>query len=286
MTNVNEKNSLLIINNQNQVKETEIARENQLLPVLREIQGVSDDLQRLHKDVDKNFELQQKKLNSIEKNTQPKVKLKKIKPNRQRLRQGIGLKEYKILMEGAGSNIIREKNLRRIQLRLIYTILFYLGLRLNEARLLNYLDFQQMIEQGNLNVLQHKTGVSSIRTLPPSGQEALRKLQNEVHTFFITFNCHALGTSKFLKNNPTIFSETNFLRFVNQDIFASLDDEDLRSHSFRIGWICRLLKHESIHKVQKMIGHASIVSTSKYFRWEIDVEKTKQQLEKAFQNDD
>jgi integrase len=68
------------------------------------------------------------------------------------LQDPINAKIFKILLFNAGSNALYQKKIRKSQLRITYTLLYHLGLRLNEIRTLEIQDILQGIERQELKL--------------------------------------------------------------------------------------------------------------------------------------
>ena len=54
------------------------------------------------------------------------------------------------------------------------------------------------------------------------------------------------------------------------------------THSFRVGFITRLLRDSNVQDVAEIIGHKNIMSTMAYNRYEIDREKKEKLIIQSF----
>jgi integrase/transposase InsO family protein len=204
------------------------------------------------------------------------VRALKKKPNNSRinkvqLRDPIYKDHYELFMIGAGSSQKRLRTLRTYQLRLIYTLLYHLGLRLNEIRLLTKKDLLYGMETGKFNIVHSKTKSVKIHALPPVGVDRLNELRPEIDIMFDIYEIQAVGGSK--KYSDAVFQEAHFIRFINEDLKSSCKKFNitakLSSHSFRVGYITKLLKTMSVQKVAEIVGHADVESTMAYQRYAI-----------------
>jgi site-specific recombinase XerC len=59
----------------------------------------------------------------------------------------------------------------------------------------------------------------------------------------------------------------------------------MRSHSFRISYVTRILRHSSIDRAQKFVGHKDVRSTQSYSRYEVGDAESLAVLNAAFDSD-
>lgn len=215
-------------------------------------------------------------------NLQPKPK--PVRPKKIQLRDAIQEEHYLLFMKEAGQTINRQKKLRIIQLKLIYTVLYFLGLRVNETKFLQKDDFFRAIQTGEFNIVHTKTNECQIYILPDKGKEILFSMREDICFFFDSFNCQFLGTSKPSSNK--IFNSDNYIRFINDDMESTCQKHSIlakfSSHSFRVGYITKLLKTISVQKVAEIIGHKDIDSTLDYERYQIQKEEIRFLLKDYF----
>ena len=89
----------------------------------------------------------------------------KKKFNTQKLRDPIDNTLFPIFLCTAGCSVNYKKELRRSQLRICYTILFHVGLRLNEIRNLKLEDILDAIQISQFNLIHFKTNQAHIHVL-------------------------------------------------------------------------------------------------------------------------
>jgi len=209
----------------------------------------------------------------------------------------------------------------RARLRLIYTILFFTGLRINEVALLSGQEILQFIQDRKLEIKMSKVNRSLIKTLPKAGQLKLKSLMKEFDIVFKEYGMRTLADTpgtlelenlksnnlnslavvnnrldqnfsqhkrKIVKKRNTLQMSkmTSLFRILNEDMqntavkynFSGIDILNSKtfqlysSHSFRIGFITRLLdKNYPIEKAASLAGHVSLDTTREYYRFRPDV---------------
>jgi integrase len=207
-----------------------------------------------------------------------------------KLRDPITKEIYNLLFLHAGAACVHHRELQVIKLKLVYTILYYTGLRVNEISSLTEADFLGIMETGKLSVFHSKTNTKLTRVIMNEGRDKICKLKNEIIEFFKTEKY--LLSSNRKKNNPVNkeltgkYCERKVIEFVNKDIKTITKAFDYKgqysTHSFRANFITVLLKTHPIHKVAQIIGHKSISSTMAYNRYELDAQTTERMLSEAF----
>ena len=213
-----------------------------------------------------------------------KNKRNQKKANKIQLRDPIYQDHYGFFMVGAGQGLRKLKNIRSAQIRIIYTILYYLGLRLNETKLLTKNDLLLAIQTGELNIIHTKTNTCQKHVLPIVGKQKLNQLRPEIDLIFDKYGFEYLGNSKCFSNH--VFNEVNFIRFINEDMIFTCKKygilANFTSHSFRVGYITKLLRTLSVQKVAAIIGHKDIESTMSYQRYVINKEEIQDALKDSF----
>ena len=176
----------------------------------------------------------------------------------------------------------RQKELRTAQLRITYTILYHLGLRINEIRHLNQKDIETAISASQFNLVHHKTKKAHIHVLSKQGVKDLQKLETELKIVFETYQFNYL----FGKDKPIVGK--NLIRLVNKDLKETCKGFNIpfnvKSHSFRINMITNLLKVTSVQHTADIIGHEDIRSTMKYNRYAMSKSEIQNLLDQINQN--
>jgi hypothetical protein len=205
------------------------------------------------------------------------------------LRDPIYGNHYDLFMIGAGQSIQKKlKVVRTAQLRIIYTVLYFSGLRINEVKNLTKEDFILATQNAEFNIIHTKTNTCQKHVLPIVGKDAIQKLLPEIKLLFDQYGFQFLGNSKVFSDET--FNTDNFIRFVNNDMsftcrkFGVL--ENFKSHSFRVGYITKLLRTLPVQKVAAIIGHKDTESTMAYQRYIINKEEIQNLLKDSFQRYD
>ena len=222
------------------------------------IEPVNGNVNELREQISEEMEALNKKINML---------LPKAKKERQveLLRDPIDSNLLAIFLTNAGSYCQRKKDLVRAQLRIIYTILYHSGLRINEIRHLNQKDLETAIEACQLNLVHHKTKDAHIHILSKKAIEDLQDLKLEFLIVFEKYQYQYL----FGKNKP--MTGKNLIKMVNKDLKVTCIKFNIpfniKSHSFRINMITNLLKVTSVQNTANIIGHSDIRSTMSYNRY-------------------
>jgi integrase/transposase InsO family protein len=193
--------------------------------------------------------------------------LPKVKKDRQveLLRDPIDINLFPIFLVNAGNSSQRRQDLRKAQLRITYTILYYCGLRINEIRHLNKKDLETAIAAAQFNLVHHKTKQAHIHVLSKKAVQDLQALKLEYLIVFEKYQYKYL----FGKHKP--ITDKNLIKMVNKDLLDTCKKFNIpfnvKSHSFRINMITNLLKVTSVQNTADIIGHSDIRSTMIYNRY-------------------
>jgi integrase len=199
------------------------------------------------------------------------------------LREPIYEDDYFIFMRYAGlSRKKRQADLVRSQLRIVYTICFNIGCRVNELRFLTLEQINILTQTGKITLIHYKTKTTQVHVISKTGQTQLQQLGEELYIVFEKYNYKYL----FGKNEP--IHPKSIIRLVNKDLLATSttlnNPLNVKSHSFRVGLITALLKKTSLIKTAQIVGHKSVLSTEKYNRYTPEFEEIQQLLKDALQN--
>ena len=170
--------------------------------------------------------------------------------------------EIKLLLKAISHPVVKDI--------VIFTL--FTGCRLSEVLNLQWkeIDFEKMIITIN-NKKDFTTKTNDIRYIPMSKQ-----LMKFLKTFFDNLcekrNINILDRYVFPKGNTGYHYHKNFIsRSFKRAVRRAGLSEDLHFHSLRHTTITNLIKvNESIHKVQKFIGHKNINTTLSYTHLIID----------------
>lgn len=236
-------------------------------------ESINENVDELRENFLEEMELLNKKIDLLLPKTK---KQREIQP----LRDPVDMNLFPIFFTNAGNGFTYQKDLKRAQLRITYTILYHCGLRINEIRHLTQQEILTAIDAAQFNLVHHKTKKAHIHVLSKKAIQDLKDLNVE---FDIVFEKHQY---KFLygKNKP--ITKNALIRMVNQDLEKICENINIpfniKSHSFRINMITNLLKVTSVQNTANIIGHSDIRSTMGYNRYslsKIEIQKLLDELE-------
>jgi len=224
------------------------------------IQPIEESLEELHYKIDKLL---------------PKNKKER---ETQLLRDPINANLFPIFMGNAGNSYTYQKDLKRAQLRISYTVLYYVGLRINEIRQLTEKKLLDAIAASQFSVIHHKTRQPYIHVLSKTGVKALKNLKTEFTIVFQRYKYEFL----FGKKKP--IHEKTLIQVMNRDLKHTCEvcnlPYNIKSHSFRVNVISNLLKITTVQNTADIVGHRDIRSTMAYRRYALSKEEINDLLEK------
>ena len=194
------------------------------------------------------------------------------------LRDEIKYQLYRALMDIPTPRYTLHAHRERARKRIVF---YYTGARVNELRQITYNDVKGVLEEGRLKLVLHKQNDAIVRVLATVGREEMKKLVPEKDFFFKEQQCQVLGQS--FRKPGLIMHEKAWKEIAIAKQHLQINDV-LSSHSFRVGFVTRHLKHAQIHEVSKVIGHKNIGTTLKYNRYVVDEERDRKTLDRGYQD--
>lgn len=164
------------------------------------LEPTNESIQELQDEFCEEMEILNRKIDRL---------LPKVKKERQNqpLKDPVDNNLFSMFMANPGNSFQRRKDLKRAQIRVIYTIFYYSGVRINEIRHLTKEDI--------------KKAVQDLRTLPTE--------------FSIIFNKY---NYKYLLGKLRLITEKNLIKMVNRDLNHTSEkykiSYNIKSHSFRV----------------------------------------------------
>ena len=193
------------------------------------------------------------------------------------LRDPLNADLFPLFFTNAGSQSTYQKDLRRSQLRIAYTLLYYTGLRINEIRHITQKEIFDGIKASQLTIIHFKTKTSHIHVLSQTAVQNLKELKPEFEIVFNKYNYQYL----FGKNQP-IHPKT-MVSIINKDLKHTSEINqipfNIKSHSFRINMITNLLKVTTVQDAAQIIGHKDIQSTMTYKRYTLSKQEIQNLLD-------
>ena len=142
-----------------------------------------------------------------------------------------------------------------------------------------------VIRKDRVKLVLHKQKDAIVRVLATVGQEEMKKLTPEIEFFFIEQKYKFLGES--YKKPGEVMHEKAWIYYINKEIKKAKEtlhiSDVLSSHSFRVGFVTRHLKHADSHLMAKFVGHKNIATTLKYNRYVVDENKEREILDKGYE---
>lgn len=140
-------------------------------------------------------------------------------------------------------------------------------------------DFEEAISNHRLDVLQPK--VNKYRTVRFT-TKALTDIKEIFNKYGkVVFDCAPVlyPAPASGRRNPD-----KFIHIINKCLkeFKVKYKSNITTHSYRTGYITKLLKHTTTHNAQQLVGHADIRSTTRYNRHLLDQNEQMEILEDAF----
>lgn len=194
------------------------------------------------------------------------------------LRDPVSTQLFDVFVNTAGCTFQRQQDLQIAQLKIAYTILFYVGLRVNEIRFFQEKDIEDAIKTSQFNVIHTKQKKSHIHVISDVAVQELKKLKNYYKIVFVKYKYEYL----FGKNKP--IDEKSLIRKINKDLKHTCQINEIpyniKSHSFRINMISKLLQNTSVQDAADIIGHKDIKSTMAYKRYSLNKKEIQDLLNK------
>ena len=198
------------------------------------------------------------------------------------LRDPVYTELFKVFLTAAGSGAKYKQDLKCAQLKIAYSILFYVGLRVNEIRFFQEKDIQDAIKTSQFSVVHFKQGEPHIHVISDLAVKELKKLKHQYDIVFVKYKYNYL----FGKNKP--IDEKHLIKTINQDLRRTCDINripyNIKSHSFRINMISQLLKNTSVQNAADIIGHKDIRATMAYKRYALNKKEIQKLLNKIDQD--
>ena len=185
------------------------------------------------------------------------------------LRDPVNTELFDLFRAAAGSQSKYKQDLKSAQLIMAYTILFYTGLRINEIRSFQEKDIFDAIKTSQFSVVHFKQKEPHIHVISDLAVQELKKLKNQLNVISIKYKYKYL------------------IEMINKDLKHTCQinqiSYNIKSHSFRINMISKLLQTTSAQNAADIIGHRDIKSTMAYKRYALNKREIQNLLNKIDQ---
>jgi integrase len=144
-------------------------------------------------------------------------------------------------------------------------LLYITGCRINELQNFNYYAVQTLIKEGTLTIYTFKNRSTRRIDISENEKLLLKSYEDLFNKFYmkIPLKLSVLSTStgREMNNRAAINWMNKKLKLLYPD-----QNLNLKSHSFRIGYITNLLKNNNAQVAKSIIGHSNIETTMRYDR--------------------
>lgn len=233
----------------------------ELLKNNQELQNKVDRIQRENEEISRS-------LNELLE-TEREIQQQRLKrKNRKRLPKKDPITEeiYEFLIER--SYRIQNETYQGARLRLALSLLVITGVRISELLFIKVDQLSNLFEKSWIRIDRMKRGPSSHKAFLTRKGKAILKNRSrdfEIIQYSKKNDCY-IFTPQYSKNplNREVFNKI-INKFLKESVKEFPDQPNLKSHSFRIGFITELWRDTGdIEFVRQAIGHAKVNTTSSY----------------------
>ena len=235
----------------------------------------NNELIGVNKKLNQQLEIVLKELNILRKKREEKTTRKKTRANRKRLpkRDPMTSEIYQLLIqatEGPGYTSVR--------LRIAFFLLTVTGIRINELLPLKIGQLQTLLDYSWIAINRSKRGPSNHKAfLTTEGKKIIKEREKDFRFLFLMKDLDSyIFTSE--SNHDQMLSREAITRDVNRVMRcvskSIIDQPNITSHSFRVGFISKLWRDtKDIEFVKQSIGHQRLDTTSSYVKELSDQER-------------
>ncbi len=197
-----------------------------------------------------------------------KLEKKQRRRNRKRLPEKDPVTEeiYEYVVQRAEQNY--RETYQGARLRLALALLAVTGVRIGELLPLKINQLENLFKQSWISIDRTKSGPSNHKTfLTPKGMKIIKKRARDFEILLYAKEKYSCVFTPQHSSEP--LNRETFTKLINKFLKESTeklpDQPNIRSHSFRAGFITQLWRDtENIEFVRQAIGHAKIDTTSRY----------------------
>ena len=231
----------------------------------------NSELLELNKKLNYQLERVVKELDELKKERDEKMNRKEARINRKRLpkRDPVSLEIYQTLIHAAETSMTRSNSYTTARLRVALCLLAITGIRVNELLPLKVHQLKTLLAEGWIKIDRSKRGPASHKAyLSKQGKQILKSRQKDFDLLYLFKEDNSYIFSSQLNHNKPIRREriTKDINKIMGLVSENLPDQpNLKSHSFRTGFITQLWKDTNdIEFVRQVIGHSKLDTTSYY----------------------
>lgn len=231
----------------------------------------NSELLESNKKLNEQLEIVVKELDELKKEREEKVFRKEARTNRKRLpkRNPVTLEIYQALIKATEVDIVRSNSYTKARLRVALCLLTITGIRVNELLPLRVHQLKTLMAEGWIKIDRSKRGPASHKAyLSKQGKQIVKSRQKDFDLLYLFKDDNSYIFSSQLNHNQHIRREqiTKDINKIMALVSKNLPDQpNLKSHSFRTGFITQLWKDTNdIEFVKQVIGHLKLDTTSSY----------------------
>ena len=246
----------------------------------------NSELLESNKKLNEQLETVVKELGELKKEREEKVFRKEARANRKRLpkRDPVTLGIYQALIKATKTGMIRSNSYTKARLRVALCLLTITGIRVNELLPLRVHQLKTLLAEGWVKIDRSKRGPASHKAyLSKQGKQILKSRQKDFDLLYLFKDDNSYIFSSQLDHNQHIRREqiTKDVNKIMALVSKNLPDQpNLKSHSFRTGFITQLWKDTNdIEFVRQVIGHFKLDTTSFYVQDLSEKERQKRMSE-------
>ena len=225
----------------------------------------------MNKKLNEQLETVVKELYELKKEREEKTARKEARANRKRLpnRDPVTPEIYQALISATKSDMVRSNSYTKSRLRVALCLLAITGIRVNELLPLKVDQLKTLLAEGWIAIDRSKRGPASHKAyLSKQGKQILKSRQKDFDLLFLfkDDSCY-IFTSQLDHTKPIRREQiTKDINKIMVLVSKNLPDQpNLKSHSFRTGFITQLWKDtKDIEFVRQVIGHSKLDTTSYY----------------------
>lgn len=173
----------------------------------------------------------------------------------------------------------------RSRTRVAFTLLRFLGLRINEVATITLEQINHGLEHGTFQLVQPNTGKRRVLVLTPAARAQLHTLRPDLLEAFEGVPGKPLGSRT---GSTELMRKDEWIQTRNEALRPAAKQFNLKitTHSFRANYITRLLTQAPIQDVKAIVGHNDIKTTDRYHRYLSDAKRESTLIDNALDQDD
>ena len=247
----------------------------------------NSELLDLNNKLNQELKIILEELNVLKKEREEKAARKKARANRKRLakRDPVTPEIYQALIDAIESGVIHYNGYTASRLRVALCLLAITGMRVNELLPLKVHQLKTLLTRGWVKIDRSKHGPAGHKAyLSEKGKQLLKSRQKDFDVLYLFKEDDSyiftsqLDHSRHIRREQITKDINKIMALVSKNI---PDRPNLKSHSFRTGFITELWKDTNdIEFVRQVIGHSKLDTTSSYVQ-DLSEKERKERMSKV-----